>query len=64
VRLIAKTTTAQGRRVKCRLDRRARAAIREQARGEIEVRYVGRLVKRGALLWQQTRVRPFIANLR
>jgi hypothetical protein len=36
----------------------ALAAIREQARGEIEVRYVGRLVKRGAVLWQQTRVRP------
>jgi hypothetical protein len=33
-------------------------AIRSQARGEVEVRYVGRLMKRNDAPWHQTRVRP------
>jgi hypothetical protein len=33
-------------------------AIRKRAKGEIEIRYVGRLVKRAAPPWQQKKVRP------
>ena len=33
-------------------------AIRKKAKGEVDVRYIGRLVKRAAVPWQQRTVRP------
>jgi hypothetical protein len=38
-------------------------AIRARARGEVDVRYVGRLVKRAAVPWQQKRMRPLRPGL-